>query len=100
MRDTEKLKFEKMTNKERIKELMSNADPKALKLEPHETFDSAIVGLSSEGLIVYSEAKILMSLQEVDGMDYDEALQYYEYNTIRGIAYAGKKAPIIITQEP
>jgi hypothetical protein len=41
-----------------------------------------------------------MSLQENDGMDYDEALEFYEYNTVRGIAYAGKKAPIIVTQEP
>ena len=87
-------------SKERIKELLNNADPKALRLEPASTFDEAIIGLSSEGLIVYSESKILMSLQENDGMDYDEALEFYEYNTVRGIAYAGKKAPIIVTQEP
>lgn len=87
-------------NKDRIKDLLSNADPKALRLEPAETFDEAIIGLSSEGLIVYSESKILISLQENDGMDYEEALEFYEYNTVRGIAYAGKKAPIIITQEP
>jgi hypothetical protein len=87
-------------SKERIKELLSNADPKALRLEPASTFDEAIIGLSSEGLIVYSESKILMSLQENDGMDYEEALEFYEYNTVRGIAYAGKKAPIIVTQEP
>lgn len=87
-------------SKERIEELLSNADPKALRLEPASTFDEAIIGLSSEGLIVYSESKILMSLQENDGMDYEEALEFYEYNTVRGIAYAGKKAPIIVTQEP
>jgi hypothetical protein len=86
-------------DKEKIEELLSNADPKALRLEPSETFDRAILGLSSEGRIVYSENRILLALQEVDGMEYEEALEWYEYNTSRGVAYAGKKAPIIITHE-
>jgi hypothetical protein len=89
-----------MTNKQKIEELLSNADPKALRLEPNETFDRAILGLTSDGRIVYSENKILLALQDVDGMEYEEALEWYEYNTARGVAYAGKKAPIIITQEP
>lgn len=89
-----------MENKDKIEELMSLADPKALRLEPKETFDRAILGLTSDGRIVYSENKILLALQDVEGMEYDEALEWYEYNTSRGVAYAGKKAPIIITQEP
>jgi hypothetical protein len=89
-----------MTNKQKIEELLANADPKALRLEPNETFDRAILGLTSDGRIVYSENRILLALQDVDGMEYEEALEFYEYNTVRGIAYAGKKAPIIITQEP
>ena len=87
-------------DKQKIEELLSLADPKAMRLEPNNTFDRAILGLSSDGRIVYSENKILQALQDVDGMDYDEALEWYEYNTARGIAYAGRKAPIIITQEP
>jgi hypothetical protein len=89
-----------MNRKERLNELMELADPKALRLEPKETYDNAIIGLTSDGRIVYSEAKILMALQEVDGMEYEEALEWYEYNTSRGVAYAGKKAPIIVTTEP
>lgn len=86
-------------DKEKIKELLSNADPKSLRLEPSTTFDLAIIGLTSDGRIVYSENKILLALQDVEGMDYDEALEWYEYNTARGVAYAGKKAPVIITHE-
>lgn len=86
-------------DKERLEELLSNADPKALRLEPADTFDRAILGLASDGRIVYSENKILLALQDVDGMDYEQALEWYEYNTARGVAYAGKKAPIIITHE-
>jgi hypothetical protein len=86
-------------DKNKIEELLSNADPKALRLEPSTTFDRAILGLTSDGRIVYSENKIILALQDVDGMDYEEALEFYEYNTSRGVAYAGKKAPVIITHE-
>lgn len=86
-------------DKDKIEELLSNADPKAMRLEPSATFDRAILGLTSDGRIVYSENRILVALQEVDGMEYEEALEWYEYNTARGVAYAGKKAPIIITHE-
>jgi hypothetical protein len=87
-------------NKEKIEEMLASANPKALRLEPNATFDRAILGVASDGRIVYSENKILLALQDVDGMDYDEALGWYEYNTARGIAYAGRHAPIIITHEP
>ena len=86
-------------DKDKIEELLSNADPKALRLEPSTTFDRAILGLTSDGRIVYSESKIIIALQDVDGMEYEEALEFYEYNTSRGVAYAGKKAPVIITHE-
>ena len=89
-----------MIDKNKIKELLENADKNALRLEPNSTFDYAIIGLTSDGRIVYSEQKILFALQEFQNLDYDDALEYYEYNTSRGVAYAGKKAPIIVTQEP
>lgn len=89
-----------MDKKEKIDELLANADPKALVLEPRTTFDRAILGLTSDGRVCYSENKILLALQDVDGMEYEEALEWYEYNTARGITYAGKKAPVIITSEP
>jgi hypothetical protein len=100
VKDTEKLNFEPQMNKEKIEEMLASANPKALRLEPNATFDRAVLGLSSDGRIVYSESKILLALQDVDGMDYDEALEWYEFNTARGIAYAGRYAPIIVTQEP
>jgi len=100
VKDTEKFNFEPQMNKEKIEEMLASANPKALRLEPNATFDRAILGVASDGRIVYSENKILLALQDVDGMDYDEALGWYEYNTARGIAYAGRHAPIIITHEP
>jgi NAD+ synthase len=34
-------------------------------------------------------------LMKVDGMEYDEAVEFIEYNTIRSIPYAGGNAPIV-----
>ena len=79
-------------------ELIALASEKALVLEPQSTFNSALVGVSSDGRLVYSEDKILVALQDIDGMSYEEALDYYEANTVRGIAYVkGSVSPIILS---
>lgn len=79
-------------------ELIALASEKALVLEPRSTFNNALVGVSSDGRLVYSEDKILVALQDIDGMTYEEALDYYEVNTVRGIAYVkGSVSPIILS---
>lgn len=80
------------------KELIENATRGALVLEPQSTFNHALVGVTSDGRLVYSEEKIILALQEQDGMDYEEALEFYEYNTVRALAYEkAKVAPIILS---
>ena len=57
-----------------------------------EGLDSAIIGVDERGeRLVYSVAKILDALM-VDGLTYEEALEYYEFNV--GGAYWGEKTPI------
>lgn len=36
------------------------------------------------------------SLMEEDGMEYSEAIEFIEYNTIRAIPYMGGRGPIIL----
>ena len=79
-------------------EIIENANPKALVLEPRETFNLALVGVSTDGRLVYSEDKILGALQDKDGMSYEEALDYYQDNTVRALEYAkASVTPIILT---
>ena len=81
-------------------ELIEMANPKALVLEPRATFDSALVGVSSDGRLVYSETKILTALQDKDGMGYEEAVDYYQYNTVRALEYAkASVSPIILVHD-
>ena len=79
-------------------ELIALASPKALVLEPRSTFNNALVGVSSDGRLVYSEDKIMGALQDIDGMSYEEALDYYQFNTVRALEYVkGSVSPIILS---
>lgn len=74
-------------------------NPNALKAEG---FDDAIIGIASRcgqnDIIAYDVSKCLTILQERDGMDYEEALEFFEYNVIG--AYMGENTPIFINTQP
>jgi hypothetical protein len=63
-------------------------------------FDAAILGVAERigmsPIVAYDTAKILDILCERDGMDDDEALEYFEFN-IAG-AYVGDRTPIFISR--
>jgi hypothetical protein len=88
-----------MTNTNPILELIEESNPQALKADG---FDDAIIGIASRcgmnDLIAYDVSKCLTILMERDGMEYDEALEFFEFNVIG--AYMGENTPIFITTEP
>lgn len=54
-------------------------------------FDDALLGVYDEKL-VYSRQKCIQVLMERDGMDEEEANEYFDYNV--ECAYMGEKTPI------
>ena len=60
--------------------------------------ETAIVGIVEEfgngNRILYSKSKILDILQKRDGMTYEEAEEYYDYNIIGG--YFGERNPVFL----
>ena len=62
-------------------------------------FDEAFIGLSqriNEPLLaVYSYEKMVDVLMKRDGMDYDEATDYLDFNVLG--AWVGEQTPIIVT---
>lgn len=59
-------------------------------------YDDAIIGIDEEDLrVVYSISGCIDSLIE-DGMTREEALEWYEYNTVRANPYMGDKRPIFL----
>lgn len=61
-------------------------------------YDSAILGVTEDGRVVYDYYKMIQDLMDQDGMTRDEAIEFLEYNTIRALPYAGEEAPIIMTR--
>jgi len=48
--------------------------------------------------LIYSEDKILIALQDIKGLPYEEALDYYASTTIPSLANGNRHSPIIATQ--
>jgi hypothetical protein len=62
-------------------------------------FDEAFIGLSqriNEPLLaVYSYDKMVDVLTERDGMDYEDAVEYLDFNVLG--AWVGEQTPIVVT---
>ena len=70
--------------------------PELLVLDP-EYFDEAILGVASRintVAVCYSESKIIEILMREDGMDYEEAFEYYQFNIIG--AWMGEHTPVYL----
>lgn len=71
-------------------------DEDLLFMDP-EKFDAAIVGyvegIGREDVVCYDKAKVLEILME-DGMDYEEAGEFYNFNIVG--AYMGEKTPVFL----
>ena len=99
----------KMT-REAITDLLDD-EQTVVFLDPPKTFDQAIIGLGeywaptkgggSERVVavVYDSQLCIEGLME-DGMDYEDATEFFDFNTAG--AYMGKNTPIFveIPQEP
>lgn len=65
---------------------------------PNE-LDVAIVGVTSDGRLVYSENRILLAYQEQMGLDFEDALDSYEALS-NAAEFRGRRPPVIIVHEP
>lgn len=63
------------------------------------SYDDAIIGTSHDDRVVYSFDKMVECLMNDDGMSYEEAVEFIEFNTLRAIPYFGPNAPIVLMNE-
>ncbi|MCQ2253550.1 MAG: helix-turn-helix domain-containing protein [Bacteroidales bacterium] len=59
-------------------------------------YASAVIGVDTNGRVIYDFDLMVEFLMKEDGMDYDEAVEFIDYNTIGSLPYAGENAPIIL----
>lgn len=62
---------------------------------PPISYSEAVVGITEDERVVYSYDKMVKCLT-ADGMDYSEAAEFIDYNTLRTLPYMGDKAPVIM----
>tara|TARA_A100000172_G_scaffold22527_1_gene12815 strand:- start:4290 stop:4517 length:228 start_codon:yes stop_codon:yes gene_type:complete len=63
-------------------------------------FEEALIGYGNQFnnyLAIYDREKCIDILMERDGMDIEEAEEYFEYN-VQG-AYVGEETPVFLNQE-
>jgi len=58
----------------------------------------AIIGISDTGQVCYAYEKMIESLMKKEKMEYEEAAEFIDYNTVRALPYCSpsEKRPIII----
>lgn len=60
------------------------------------SYDSSIIGVTTDGKVVYDYDKMIEELMQNEEWSYEEAAEWINYNTIRSLPYAGENAPIIM----
>lgn len=84
-----------MKNKRQLSEKEISEDSKALFADG---FDDAIIGVAyqcgKDPIISYDIEKCINILVKRDGMTRDEAVEYFEFNTLG--AYVGEDGPIYV----
>ena len=60
------------------------------------SYDYALIGVTEDNRAVYDFDKMVDWLCKNHSFEYDEAVEWIEYNTIRSLPYAGEDAPIIM----
>ena len=84
----------KETTRSELLESITEFNPEA-KLA--DGFDDSILGYDTKGRVIYSVNSILDTLVNRDGMDYDEAQEYFGFNI--ECAYVGEYTPIYMHEE-
>lgn len=62
-----------------------------LKVFSNPSFNNSIIGISYDGRAIYD-----FDLMEEESIDFEDALEFIEYNTLRALPYMGDNAPIIL----
>ena len=59
-------------------------------------YDNAVIGVSSDGCLIYDFDLMVDELVEDEEMTPTEAIEWIDYNVIRALPYMGDQAPIIM----
>jgi hypothetical protein len=88
------LQESKLKKQEELKSSIAEANELAMLVDGH---DNALAGWSTDGKAIYRVYDIVATLMERDGMTYEEAIEYFDFNILG--AYVGEYTPIYMYEE-
>ena len=92
--------MEQKTRQEEIKEMLRDRELDETILFENPSYDTAVIGISSDDRLIYDFNKMVQYLVDTDGMTDEEAIEFIEYNTLRAMPYFGPKTPIVMYDIP
>ena len=72
--------------KKDVREILAEIAPDAIIFES-PSFDDSIIGVSSEGGIVYEYEKMVEEFMKDEEVSYEDAAEFIDYNTLRALPY-------------
>lgn len=90
--------FKMFKDVKELKDLLDELEYKDTVVFENPSYMKAIIGLSDDGALCYSYEKMIECLMEEDGMDYEGAMEFIDYNTIRALPYASSMGirPVVV----
>jgi hypothetical protein len=90
--------FKMFKDVKELKDLLNELEYKDTVVFENPSYLKAIIGLSDDGALCYQYEKMIECLMEEDGMDYEGAMEFIDYNTIRALPYASSMGirPIVV----
>lgn len=82
-------------NLDDLKEYLTDFGYEETIILENPSYITAIIGISDEGQLIYDYEKMIEFLMDADEMNYEEAMEFVDYNTIRALPYMGYMKPII-----
>lgn len=76
------LRQAKLKRIEEMVDKIAEMNPEAILLEPQSFYNKTIMGYSEDGRVVYSVDQILQGHVNQDDMTYEDAIEFFEFNTI------------------
>lgn len=86
---------------EELKQLLTELGYENTVVLENPSYLNAIIGISDEGALCYSYEKMIECLMEEDKMEYEDAMEFIDYNTIRALPYASSMGtrPVVLYTE-
>lgn len=85
----------KMIN-EKLREYLNESLDSAYIFD-NPSFDNSIIGISTDGKVVYDFRRMIFEMTEEDAISEEEAIEFIEYNTLRVMDYMEENMrPIIV----